>query len=267
MTCQHIFIRYNDQPPEEQENSGNNDNRNTQEVHEKLRVPSPRQPKRTSMLSLTEAQRSRALLTLALFHIFIIAASNYLVQLPFQIIGLHTNWGTFSFPFIFLATDLTVRIFGAADARKIILTAMLPALALSYGISVVFFEGRFQGLMGLAEFNTFVFRIALASFTAYVLGQFLDIKVFSKLRASKRWWVAPSASTVVGNLLDTAIFYSVAFWASSDVFMATHWPEIAVLDYAFKLFVSIILFLPLYGALLRFLTDKILITHPSTLRS
>lgn len=219
------------------------------------------------MLALTSAQRKRALITLALFHVFIIAASNYLVQLPFQIFGLNTNWGTFSFPFIFLATDLTVRIFGAAEARKIILTAMLPALCLSYLISVVYFEGRFQGLAGLGELNTFVFRIALASFTAYILGQLLDIKVFSKLRTNRRWWVAPSASTVAGNFLDTAIFYSVAFWASSDAFMAEHWPEIAVLDYAFKLFVSIILFLPLYGALLRFLTDRILIAHTSTLRS
>lgn len=217
------------------------------------------------MLSLTTAQRNRALITLALFHIFIIAASNYLVQLPFQIFGLHTNWGTFTFPFIFLATDLTVRIFGAAEARKIILTAMLPALGLSYFISVVYFEGRFQGLAGLGEFNTFVFRIALASFTAYIFGQLLDIKVFSKLRANKRWWVAPSASTVAGNLLDTAIFYSVAFWASSDTFMAEHWPEIAALDYAFKLFVSIILFLPLYGALLRFLSERILIKSSSTI--
>jgi queuosine precursor transporter len=218
------------------------------------------------MLSLTTAQRNRALITLTLFHIFIIAASNYLVQLPFQIFGLHTTWGTFSFPFIFLATDLTVRIFGAAEARKIIMSAMLPALILSYSISVVFFEGRFQGLAGLNEFNTFVFRIALASFTAYIFGQLLDIKVFSKLRANRSWWLAPSASTVAGNLLDTAIFFSVAFCASSDVFMAQHWPEIAALDYAFKLFVSIFLFLPLYGALLRYLTDKLLLEGFSTVK-
>ena len=210
------------------------------------------------MLNLTQPQKKRAIITLAIFHIFIIAASNYLVQLPFQIFGLHTNWGTFSFPFIFLATDLTVRIFGAAEARRIILAAMLPALLFSYVISVLFFEGAFQGLSGLAEFNTFVFRIALASFTAYVCGQFLDIKVFSRLRQNRRWWVAPSASTIAGNLLDTAIFYSVAFYASSDAFMAAYWPEIAMLDYGFKIFISILLFLPLYGAVLRFLTEKIL---------
>ncbi len=39
---------------------------------------------------------------------------------PFQIFGIHTTWGAFSFPFIFLATDLTVRIFGSHLARRII---------------------------------------------------------------------------------------------------------------------------------------------------
>ena len=35
------------------------------------------------------------------------------VQFPFQIFGILYHLGAFSFPFIFLATDLTVRIFGA----------------------------------------------------------------------------------------------------------------------------------------------------------
>lgn len=214
------------------------------------------------MLNLTQAQKQRALFFLVSFHIIVIAASNYLVQIPFQVAGLHTTWGTFSFPFIFLATDLTVRIFGALEARKIIFGAMLPALILSYLISVMFTEGSYKGVSGLAVFDTFVFRIALASFTAYVCGQLLDIKVFARLRKNKRWWVAPGTSTVAGNLFDTIIFFGVAFWASSDAFMAAHWPEIAALDYAFKLLVSILLFLPLYGVVLKAIADRILTESP-----
>ena len=70
-------------------------------------------------MNLTPAQYQTALMRLSLFHILIIAGSNYLVQLPITIFGFHTTWGAFSFPFIFLATDLTVRIFGAGLARKI----------------------------------------------------------------------------------------------------------------------------------------------------
>lgn len=210
------------------------------------------------MLVVSPSQRIRAVLILSFFHIAIIAASNYLVQLPVEIFQLTTTWGTFSFPFVYLATDLTVRIFGAAEARRIIFSAMLPALILSYIISVIFYEGRFQGLSGLAAFNMFVFRIALASFIAYAIGQLADVKVFSRLRKHPSWWLAPGASTIFGNLLDSIIFYIIAFWRCQDPFMAANWVEIGMVDYAFKLIVSLSLFLPLYGMLLKAITHKIL---------
>ncbi|GAA5187075.1 7-cyano-7-deazaguanine/7-aminomethyl-7-deazaguanine transporter [Ferrimonas gelatinilytica] len=210
------------------------------------------------MQPLHPAQTRRALLILISFHIFIIAASNYLVQLPFQLFGWHTTWGAFSFPFVYLATDLTVRIFGATAARRIIFAAMVPALVISYLVSVVWLDGRYVGLGGLAEFNTFVGRIALASFSAYLLGQLMDIKVFARLRQQAAWWVAPAASTVVGNLVDTLVFFSIAFYASSDPFMAEHWTEIAMVDYGFKLMISLMLFLPAYGLLLRVMSERLL---------
>ncbi|MEZ9199386.1 7-cyano-7-deazaguanine/7-aminomethyl-7-deazaguanine transporter [Shewanella sp. 10N.286.54.B9] len=210
------------------------------------------------MLMLSQTQVRRALLLLAGFHIVIICASNYLVQLPFQIFELHTTWGAFSFPFVYLATDLTVRIFGQQAARKIIFVAMLPALIISYLMGVVFHQGSFQGAAALLEFNSFVFRIAFASFAAYLIGQLMDIFVFAKLRQTKSWWVAPSASTIIGNLVDTLVFFSLAFYASTDSFMAANWPEIATVDYGFKLIVSLGLFLPAYGLLLKVLQDKIL---------
>lgn len=219
------------------------------------------------MLSLTQAQIRRAVALLAGFHILIICASNYLVQLPFQIFEFHTTWGAFSFPFVYLATDLTVRIFGQENARKIIFRAMLPALLISYLIGVLFHQGDYQGANALTSFNTFVFRIAFASFAAYLVGQLMDISVFAKLRRKKSWWVAPAASTLVGNLVDTLVFFSVAFYASSDSFMATHWPEIATVDYGFKLIVSLGLFLPAYGLLLKNLQEKILIGSPHKLYS
>ncbi|AZG71343.1 7-cyano-7-deazaguanine/7-aminomethyl-7-deazaguanine transporter [Shewanella livingstonensis] len=211
------------------------------------------------MLTLTQAKYRRALMLLVSFHILIICASNYLVQLPFQLFSYHTTWGAFSFPFVYLATDLTVRVFGQQAARSIILKAMVPALVVSYLVGVLFHQGQLQALDALAEWNNFVFRIAFASFVAYLIGQLMDITVFAKLRQAKAWWVAPAASTLVGNLVDTLVFFSVAFYASSDVFMATHWPEIATVDYAFKLIVSLGLFLPAYGVLLKVLQDKILL--------
>lgn len=119
----------------------------------------------------SQTQRYKALFWLSLFHLLVITSSNYLVQLPVSIFGFHTTWGAFSFPFIFLATDLTVRIFGAPLARRIIFAVMIPALLISYVISSLFYMGSWQGFGALAHFNLFVARIATASFMAYALGQ------------------------------------------------------------------------------------------------
>ncbi|MGE8493730.1 MULTISPECIES: 7-cyano-7-deazaguanine/7-aminomethyl-7-deazaguanine transporter [Comamonas] len=188
---------------------------------------------------------------LVAFHIAIVIASNYLVQLPISLLGFHSTWGAFSFPFIFLATDLTVRLIGKAEARRVITRAMLPALLVSYIVGVIFHEGRFNGWEALQTFNSFVFRIALASFAAYVLGQLLDIQVFDRIRQkSHAWWMAPAAASVFGQALDTAAFFSIAFWRSADPFMAANWVEIALVDYVIKLAVSLLLFVPAYGVVL-----------------
>lgn len=211
-------------------------------------------------MHFTSAQRMKALFWLSLFHLLVIISSNYLVQLPISIFGFHTTWGAFSFPFIFLATDLTVRIFGAPLARRIIFAVMVPALLASYVISSLFYMGAWQGFGALAHFNLFVARIAAASFMAYALGQILDVHVFNRLRQNHRWWMAPTASTLFGNVSDTLAFFFIAFWRSSDPFMATHWVEIALVDYSFKVLISLIFFLPMYGVvlniLLKRLTDK-----------
>jgi uncharacterized integral membrane protein (TIGR00697 family) len=209
------------------------------------------------MPTFSPSARRMTLAGLIAFHILIIIASNYLVQLPISLFGWHTTWGAFSFPFIFLATDLTVRLLGKEPARRVIAKVMLPALVASYIVSVLFHDGAFGGFAALGEFNLFVFRIALASFLAYAFGQLLDIQVFDRLRRMRQWWIAPTVSTIIGNLLDTFVFFSIAFWHSSDPFMATNWVEIASVDYAIKLTVSLILFVPLYGILLNWIVRQL----------
>ncbi|HBV76251.1 MULTISPECIES: 7-cyano-7-deazaguanine/7-aminomethyl-7-deazaguanine transporter [Vibrio] len=216
-------------------------------------------------VQFSQPQKNKALFWLVLFHLMVIASSNYLVQIPFTLFGLHTTWGAFTFPFIFLATDLTVRIFGAGMARRIIFWVMLPALAISYVLSVLFFQGSFQGVAQLAVFNLFVARIAIASFMAYLLGQIMDIHVFNRLRQMKQWWIAPTCSTLFGNALDTLAFFSIAFYMSTDAFMAQHWTEIALVDYSVKLLISLGLFVPVYGVLLNYLMKKLTSVNSTTL--
>ncbi|MCP1065663.1 queuosine precursor transporter [Serratia symbiotica] len=146
-------------------------------------------------------------------------------------------------PFIFLATDLTVRIFGAPLARRIILSVIVPVLFISYVISTVTYQGEWQGLTA---------RWA-ASFMAYVLGKILDVHVFNRLRQCSNFWVAPAAAMLFGNISDTLSFFFIAFYHSSDVFMSANWVEIALVDYSFKVLICMLFFLPMYGMLLNVL--------------
>lgn len=208
------------------------------------------------MSLLTRLQSRKVLYLLIFSHILIITLSNYLVQLPFVLFGFNTTWGAFTFPFIFLITDLTIRLFGASFARIIIFVVMFPALTLSYCISALFSDGHWLGFSALLGENIFVARIALASFFAYLVGQLIDVTVFNALRKKNHWWTAPSLSAVIGNVVDTAVFFSVAFYRSNHVFMASHWIEIAIVDYTFKMFICGLFFLPLYGVVLNVLIKK-----------
>lgn len=193
-------------------------------------------------------------LRLCAAHLVVIAISNYAVQLPVTVLGIETTWGTFTYPLLYVTTDLTVRLFGARRARRIVALAMLPALLASYVLGTLFAHGTFQGADALGTFSMFMFRIALASFCGYAVGQLLDITVFARLRRLRRWYVAPAASSVAGNLVDTALFYFIAFHACSDPYLAENYVALGVVDYCVKLLAALLLFVPLYGALLRVLT-------------
>ena len=183
---------------------------------------------------------NRKLITyLVLGHCFIIAISNYLVQFPINIFGLDYTIGTFTFPIIVLATDLTVRLSNATNARKVIGYAFIPAFIISY----IFAD----------------FRIAIASVLAYSTGQLLDVFVFSKVRdrvgddglnLSSYWYLAPVVSTFFAQLIDTYLFYGVAFYNSADDFMRENWDLIAFNDFILKLVVCYLAFLPIYVLIL-----------------
>ena len=183
---------------------------------------------------------SKLTFSLITVHIFVIGISNYLVQFPIALFGYEFTIATFTFPFIILATDLTVRLYKDKVARKIIIGAFIPA----FFISLYFAD----------------LRIAIASVSAYALGQFLDIFVFSRLRKqtnsledlslNKNWYIAPAISTFFAQIIDTYIFYGFAFYNSSDEFMRDHWFPIATNDLLFKLLICYLAFLPFYGLIL-----------------
>jgi len=78
-------------------------------------------------------------------------------------------------------------------------------------------------------------RIAIASGSAFLVAQLLDIAIFDRLR-TRAWWKAPLTSSIIGSLVDTAIFFSLAFAAgfaflgANDEFAIAQAPLFGFLD-------------------------------------
>lgn len=143
--------------------------------------------------------------------VVVVAASNILVLYPLQAQLGSVNladlltWGAFTFPFAFLVTDLTNRYDGPRNARLVVLVGFLVGLGLSFYLSYHPLPWNAEGGPATTQ------RIALASAAAFLVGQLLDIAVFSRLRAAKAWFLPPLAGSLFGSMIDTAIFFTVAF--------------------------------------------------------
>lgn len=146
----------------------------------------------------------------------VVVASNVLVQFPLQgqIGGLNLadllTWGAFTYPFAFLVTDLANRRYGPAVARRIVLVGFMVAVLCSIVVPPLLYR------LGLIEFETAadrLVRISAASGTAFLVGQLLDVAVFNRLRRQS-WWRAPVLSSLSSSVVDTAIFFSIAFAAA-----------------------------------------------------
>lgn len=180
----------------------------------------------------------------------VVIVSNILVQIPFPHFGLQDllTWGAFTYPLAFLVNDLTNRRYGPAAARRVVYAGFVLAVLLSAWLASP--------------------RIAVASGSAFLLAQMLDVSIFDWLRR-QAWWRAPLISTLLGSALDTVIFFSLAFAAGfsaldtafgledgSLAFMVPFagmevplWVSLAVGDLAVKILVGVAMLAP-YGVLL-----------------
>jgi uncharacterized integral membrane protein (TIGR00697 family) len=198
---------------------------------------------------------------LIFLHILIIIVSNVTVQYPFTVFGIHTTWGALVYPLVFITTDLTVRLLGQTCARSVVLKAMFPGLVLSYLFGTLLIQGHYRGLSSLLAWNPLAFRVGWACFIAYGVGQWMDITVFQRFRHQAQWWVAPTASGLIGNAVDTYLFFLIAFYHGTDPILSAHWPEIAAVDFTVKCVITLGIFVPVvYRLILKWVVGQNL-TH------
>ena len=157
----------------------------------------------------------------------VVALSNYLVQFPITYMSLEEifTYGAFSYPVAFLITDLANRRYGKEIARKIVYIGFVLGLFLT-----LYFSTDFSNLISK--------RIAIGSGIAFLTAQLLDVQVFDKLRA-RAGFVAPFVSSLIGSVIDTFLFFSIAFYGTG-----INWITLSFGDLFVKIFVAIIMLIP-----------------------
>ena len=152
----------------------------------------------------------------------IVTASNVLVQYA---INDWLTWGALSYPVAFLITDLANRTQGVAVARRVVVVGFIAAVVMSIALATP--------------------RIAIASGTAFLVAQLLDVYIFDRLR-NRTWWMSPLVSSSFGSAIDTLLFFSIAFVATG-----LPWVTWAIGDFAVKMALALIMLVPFRIAYLR----------------
>ncbi len=157
----------------------------------------------------------------------VVVLSNYLVQFPIQYFGLNEilTYGAFSYPITFLITDLANRAYGKLVARKVVYVGFTIGVLLTLFVST-----NFSDVISI--------RIAIGSGIAFFIAQNLDVQIFDTLR-KKIWYLAPLASSIIGSIADTFLFFSIAFFATG-----ISWVTLAFGDLAVKLFITLVMLIP-----------------------
>ena len=172
-------------------------------------------------------QENKFFFILAFLMALVVALSNYFVQFPVKYFGLENvlTYGAFTYPIAFLITDLSNRRYGKKIATKIVYLGFAVGVFLTF-----YFSTNYSDIVSI--------RIAFGSGIAFIVSQLIDVSIFDKLRR-KIWFVAPLASSLIGSIIDTFLFFSISFYGTG-----INWVALSFGDLFVKIFVSLIMLIP-----------------------
>ncbi|RKP53043.1 VUT family protein [Cohnella endophytica] len=172
-----------------------------------------------------------------------VVLANIQVVKTIGMFGFVMTLGNTMYATIYLTTDLLNEKYGEKEAKKavwfgffflLMSTAIMQMVLVFHRQESDFGQEALQTIFGLAP------RIALGSLTAYMVSQFLDVRIFSKLKVMyptrSQLWIRNNGSTGVSQLVDTLVFCSIAF---AGEYTWDIWWEIAITTYVLKFVISV----------------------------
>lgn len=152
--------------------------------------------------------------------------------------------GNVMFASIYLATDILNDIYGRKVAKRAVWMGFMSTLVMIILMQISLSFDPSEADISQHALNTIfglVPRIALASIVAYIIGQYVDVFIFSCIKrifsSDKTFVIRAYGSTMLSSIIDTGIFVIIAFLGGplpNDVVF-----EIFVTTYVLKLMATI----------------------------
>jgi uncharacterized integral membrane protein (TIGR00697 family) len=155
-----------------------------------------------------------------------------------------TDGGAFLFPLVYIVGDVLSEVYGWRAARRAILTGFGMAVLAAVTFLVVQVappadawenQGAFEAILG------FVPRIVLASVLGFLVGQLLNAYVLVRIKErtkERHLWARLIGSTAVGELGDTLVFCTIAFFG---VIEGVEFLNYVIVGYAYKTLLEVVL--------------------------
>lgn len=156
-------------------------------------------------------------IALTLYLTALFASNTIGIKLMPFIFGTHLSAAIFAFPIVFLMTDVIGEVYGKAMARRFITMGLISLVVyLIFNIvgNVMPASPDFYQKTAYDQIFGLSFRFALASLVAFIIGEYQDVISFFFLKAKlggKYFWLRSNLSNLWGQLLDTAIWFTIAF--------------------------------------------------------
>ncbi len=168
--------------------------------------------------NLTERDYKKILICLTLYLTSLFAANTLGIKIIPFLFGSHLTVAIFSFPIVFLMTDVIGEVYGKSLSKWFVRCGLVATvLFIAYSLLSLWLPWSKEGLWAKEGYDL-IFgvsgRIGLASVVAFVIAEYQDVFTFFFVRAKigpKFFWLRSLLSNVWSQLLDSIIFMTIAF--------------------------------------------------------
>lgn len=167
---------------------------------------------------MNSQSQKKLLIALTIYLTSLIAANTIGFKFMSFLFGTHLSASIFYFPFVYMMTDVIGEVYGKTVAKQFVLAGVIATVLFTlYNVISILMPWSTDGIWARDAYNTLFgisIRMSIASVVAFVVAEYQDVFAFFFLKAkfgNKYFWLRSNLSNLWSELLDTVIWFSIAF--------------------------------------------------------